>query len=166
VNTLILFCLLAVVVWAVRRARAGHCPVVICPCGTRAVREDHAAPGWRCRSCVSRANAVARAGHQARVREEIRRRERQRAEQTAIEEAERIAHRHTVVRVGRVHASPRGPVFDGWVFEDPKVTAGVTSAVAALPLPAAVGRGDLICGWTQQELHELAHGEACRCVRL
>jgi hypothetical protein len=164
VSTLILFGLLAALVWAVHNTRAGHCPAVVCVCGTHAGRQDHAAVGWRCGACVARANALAVAGFEARTREEARRRERQQAARRAVEEAERIAHRHTVRRVGRVLPTPRGPVFDGWIFEDPKVTAGVVPATVAVPVDGAYRRGELICGWTPSELHELAHGEACRCL--
>jgi hypothetical protein len=164
VSALILFCLFGALFLAVRRGSTARCTVVICVCGTRAVREDHAAPGWRCAACVRRANALAVAASQTRTREEIRRRERQHAAREAVEEAERIAHRHTVRRVGRVLPTARGPLFDGWVFEDPKVTAGVTTAVAAVPVDGAYRPGSLICGWTPGELHELAHGGACRCL--
>jgi hypothetical protein len=164
VNPLILFGLLAALVWAVRRMHTAHCPVVICVCGTRAVREDRAEPGWRCGACVARANAITQARGEARIHDEIRRRERQRAARKAVEEAERIAHRHTVRRVGRVLPTPRGPLFDGWIFEDPKVTAGVVPATRAVSVDGAYRRGSLICGWTPSELHELAHGEACHCL--
>jgi hypothetical protein len=69
-----------------------------------------------------------------------------------------------VRHVGRVLPTPRGPLFDGWIFEDPKVTAGVVPAVAAVPVGGTYRRGSLICGWTPGELHELAHGGACRCL--
>ena len=134
-------------------------PITCAVCRIPAARTDHtAAPGWQCASCLSRGHRIERARREIRMRE----RERHRAAQQAIEEAERIAHRFDVIRVGTVARTPSGLRFEGWAFQDPKVTAGTAPGVP-MPLPTEVPAGELICGWTPAELHDLAHGPACRC---
>lgn len=163
-NTLILLLLLAAVTAAIVRSHQTRTASPVCSaCGKPPARGDCPGPDRRCPACVTRR---ARAASLALTAELDRQAARRRAAaQRAIREAERIAHRHTVVRVGTVTPGPRGPVFDGWVFQDPHLTAdAVPPDAGATPLSGFYRPGEPICGWTPAELHHLAHGETCRCL--
>lgn len=163
-NILILVLLLAVLTAAIHRARAMRAAVPVCAsCGAPPARGDCPGPGWRCPACITRRARSANLALTAALdRQAARRRA---AAQAAIAEAERIAHRHTVIRVGTVTPGPHGPLFEGWVFQDPRVSVGAAAPdVRALPLSGFYRPGEPICGWSQQELHELAHGATCRCL--
>ena len=166
-NTLILFLLLAAVTAAIVRSHQTRTASPVCAaCGKPPTRGDcPTGPGWRCPACVTRR---ARAASLALTAELDRQAARRRAAaQRAVREAERIAHRHTVVRVGTVAPGPRGPVFDGWVFQDPHLTADpLPPDTRAVPLSGFYRPGEPICGWTPTELHHLAHGETCHCLAI
>jgi hypothetical protein len=164
-NTLIPFLLLAALAAAILRSHRTRPAAPVCAaCGRPPARGDcPSGPGWQCPACVTRRARTASLALTAELdRQAARRRAAARA---AIAEAERIAHRHTVVRVGTVAPGPHGPLFDGWVFQDPHITAGsVPPDARAVPLSGFYRPGELICGWTPAELHHLAHGQTCRCL--
>ncbi len=163
-NTLILVLALAALAAVILRARETRPAAPVCTgCGTSAARGDCPGPGGYCPACLSRRARTASLALTAELdRQAARRRAAARA---AVAEAERIAHRHTVIRVGTVARGPRGPVFDGWVFQDPHITVGAVPPDArAMPLTGFYRPGEPICGWTPSELHHLAHGHTCRCL--
>jgi hypothetical protein len=110
-----------------------------------------------CAACQERAERAEQIEREIRMRAYDANTARWRAER----EAERIAARFPLVKVGSIYRNECGePVFDGFEFNDP------TGQFPPGPnqVSARSSRSSLIAGWTQDELHHLAHGEACRCL--
>lgn len=110
-----------------------------------------------CAACQERAERA------EQIEREIRRRayDAETARWRAEREAERLAARFPLVTVGSVYRNEYGePVFDGFEFTDP------TGQYPPGPnqVSSRASRSALIAGWTQDELHHLAHGAACRCL--
>lgn len=109
------------------------------------------------------AACAARAAYTEQIEREIRMRayDAETARWRAEREAERLAARFPLVKVGSVYRNEYGePVFDGFEFNDP--TGQYPPGANRVSTRAS--RSSLIAGWTQNELHHLAHGEACRCL--
>jgi hypothetical protein len=111
----------------------------------------------RCVACQERAERTEQVEREIRMRAY----DAETARWKVQREAERIAARFPLVKVGSVYRNEYGePVFDGFEFNDP------TGQFPPGPnqVSARASRSSLIAGWTQDELHHLAHGEACRCL--
>ena len=111
----------------------------------------------RCAACQERAERAEQIEREIRMRAYAADTARWRAER----EAERLAARFPLVAVGSIYLNEYGePVFDGFEFNDPTGQF----PPGANQVSARASRSSLIAGWTQDELHDLAHGEACRCL--
>jgi len=127
------------------------------PCTDCGITDGTRGVFGRCAACQERAERAEQIEREIRMRAYDANSARWRADR----EAERLAARFPLVKVGSVYRNERGePVFDGFEFNDP------TGRFPAGPnqVSARASRSSLIAGWTQDELHHLAHGEACRCL--
>jgi hypothetical protein len=116
--------------------------------------------GERCSPCAARDQAAEQVRRARRAQEHRAHVARRRAE----DEERRRATRLPLLTVGSVYRNEHGdPVFDGFAFQARPDADGTIPPTIALN--GRHPRGALICGWTADELHALAHGESCTCLR-